>query len=311
MDGHQILKFNQIQLSMTLPNDFKDKVREAVLLARKNHGGSDASYSKTLGISASIYSRLKSGEIDQIVTDAKWLEWGRLHEVTMKSKNWRIARTKVYSEIESNLIFCQKYSKSMVFVDDQGIGKSRCSRHIIRSMKNGFYHDCSQTPTKQAFLRGLAQKVGVEHRGKFIDVKENLKYYLNAIEPPILVLDDVGDLEYSATLIIKELWNATEGNCAWYMIGGPGLRSKIESGIANEKNGYAEIFDRFSGEFVKIVPTSPNERIQFYNDLITDVATLNTSENLIPGLVKKCVSVNYQKSLRYLETLILVNNESN
>lgn len=291
---------------MTLPQNFKSKVREAVLEARKRHGGSDAAYAKTLGISPAIYSRIKSGETDNIVTDAKWLQWGRELDVSMKNQNWKIARTSVYNNIESNLKFCQTFSKSMILVDDNGIGKTRCAKHIVKSMMNAFYFDCSQAKTKQAFIRSLAQTVGVENRGRYIDVKANLKYYLNAIETPLIVLDEAGDLEYSAFLEIKELWNGTEGACAWYMMGAAGLRAKINKGIGREKVGFAEIFDRFSDEFIKLVPVGSDNKQAFYRELITSVASVNAEAKIVPKLVKKCVSTDFQKSLRTLETLIQV-----
>lgn len=112
---------------MQLTTEFKNKVRDAVLEARKNYGGSDADYSKKLGISSSIYSRLKSGETDKIISDTQWLTMGRELNVSLKKNNWKIARTSVYAEIESNLTFCQSHSKSMMLVDDCGIGKTFCA----------------------------------------------------------------------------------------------------------------------------------------------------------------------------------------
>lgn len=292
--------------NMIITTEFKKAVREAVLESRKNYGGSDAAFSKTLGISPSIFSRLKSGEVEKIVSDSTWLEWGRKNDVQLNKSTWKIARTRVYEEIESNLNFCKEFSKSMILVDDNGIGKTCCSKHIAKQLKNTFYFDCSQAKTKQLFIRTLAQTVGVESTGKFVDVKANLKYYLNLIEKPLVVLDEVGDLEYSAFLEIKELWNGTEGTCAWYMMGAAGLRSKINKGINREKNGYAEIFDRFSDEFVKLVPNGREDKMKFYAELIGDVASKNTNKSLVPALIKKCVSVDGTKSLRTLETLIQV-----
>lgn len=121
------------------------------------------------------------------------------------------------------------------------------------------------------------------------------------------MLDEVGDLDYSAFLEIKELWNGTEGFCAWYMMGAAGLRAKINNGITREKVGYAEIFDRFADEFVKIAPTAPKDKQDFYRQLIGDVALVNAPKSMINKLITKCVSKDETKSLRTLETLITVN----
>ncbi len=98
------------------------------------------------------------------------------------------------------------------------------------------------------------------------------------------------------------MWNGTDGACAWYMIGADGLRKKIERGISGKKVGYAEIFSRFSDQFIKLVPNGTQDKKLFYTELIGIVAMANTQENKVQTLVKKCI--NREATLRYLETLI-------
>ena len=291
---------------MTITTEFKQKVREAILKGAENYGGSDNSYAKSLGLNGSVYSRLKKGEIERIISDALWLTIGRELNVQLRVSNWKIARTFVYNQIENNINFCQQTSKSMILVDDCGIGKTFCARHIVRGLKNAFYFDCSQAKTKQQFIRQLAKTVGVDNTGRYVDVKSNLKYCLNTIlELPIIVLDEAGDLDASAFLELKEMWNGTENTCAWYMMGADGLRAKINKGINNEKVGYAEIFDRFSDEFIKLVPVGKADRTEFYKELIGTVAIANTTDKTkVKKLVHKCISKD--KSLRHLETLIKI-----
>jgi len=291
---------------MELNTAFKKKVAGAVLEARKNYGGTDSSYAKTLGIKPAIYSRLKSGETDGILSDTKWITFGRMYNVRLSDNNWKVARTSVYVQIEDNLNFCQQLSKSMILADNCGIGKTFCTRHIIRSMKNAFYVDCSQAKTATSFISLLAKTVGVEPNGRYIDVKANLKYYLNILDHPIVILDEAGDLNYRAFLELKELWNGTDGSCGWYMMGADGLRDKINRGIRNHKVGYAEIFSRFSDDYVSFVPTNPDDKKEFMINLIGSVASVNTSndEKRTNLLIRKCL--NKDASLRYLETLIKI-----
>ena len=88
-------------------------------------------------------------------------------------------------------------------------------------------------------------------------------------------------------------------------MGADGLRAKINKGINNQKVGYAEIFDRFSDEFIKLVPIGKEDKIEFYKNLIGTVAIANTTDkSKVKQLVRKCISK--QKSLRHLETLIKI-----
>lgn len=291
---------------MKLPVEFKEKVHKAIFEARSNFSGTDTDYAKSLGINASVYSRMKGGEIEKTVSETQWVAIGRILGVSAKESSWRVARTKVYTEIEDNLTFCKTFSKSMILVDDCGIGKTFSAKHIIRKMKDSFYFDCSQAKTKQLFVRSLAKTVGVDSTGKYSEVKNNLKYYLTLLENPLIVLDEAGDLEYTAFLELKELWNATTGACGWYMIGADGLRAKIERGINGKKVGYAEIFSRFSDDFIRLVPIGKEDRDAYYTELIGAVAGANmTDKSKVPLLVKKCLKKD--ATLRYLETLINVN----
>ncbi|GIJ93396.1 hypothetical protein CAPN002_06140 [Capnocytophaga stomatis] len=297
---------------MKLAVEFKQRIREAVLADRENYGGSDADYAKRLNLKSAIFSRLKKGEVEKIISDTQWLVIAHQLGVQVRDNAWNVARTQIYTEIEDNLMFCQQYSKAMILVDDCGIGKTFCTKHIVRKLKNAFYVDCSQAKTKQQFIRLLAKTIGVDNTGKYADVKAGIKMCLIYLESPLVVLDEAGDLDYHAFLELKELWNATQGECAWYMIGADGLRAKIESGIAHKKVGYAEIFDRFF-DIISLVPTGTDDRKAFYAQLLNDVATANAKNpNDVPKLVRKCmnpdnkkeVSTSDMKRLRYLETLI-------
>jgi hypothetical protein len=288
---------------MNITNEFKQKVAAALIAARDNFGGNDAQFATQYGIPGSIYSRLKKGETEGVLADIKWITAGRLLQVKVFEDKWKVARTQIYTEIEDNLQVCKELSRSMILADDCGIGKTYCTKHIIRKMKNTFYIDCSQAKTKQQFIRLLAKTVGLDNHGKYIDVKANLKYYLTTLEKPLIILDEAGDLDYTAFLEIKELWNATDGVCGWYMIGADGLQNKIRNGIGRKKVGFAEIFSRFSDEYVKLVPNGKDDRTAFYTDLIGTVATANTPEGTnVRPLINQCLKK--EATLRHLETLV-------
>lgn len=291
---------------MNLTTEFKQNVREAILADRKTFGGTDTAYAKTLGIPAATFSRLKGGEVDQILSNNNWLLIGKKLGVSLKKETWKPARTRVYKEIEDNLQVCQKQNQSMILVDDCGIGKTYCAKHIVSQMKNAFYFDCSQAKTRIQFVTKLAQTLGVDDRGKHIEVKENIKYALNILEDTLIVLDEAGDLDYSTWLVVKEFWNASEGRAAWYMMGADGLKSKMNKGIKNHKVGFAELFSRFSEKFITLTPIEESERRKFYTQLIGDVATVNAPGADVNAFVTKCYNKleNRHRSLRHLKTLI-------
>lgn len=283
---------------MEVNKQYKNRVIKAIFKARENYTGSDSAFAKTIGINNAVFSRIKNGETEQIISDAKWLNIGRILDVKLHDKKWATARTAVFNKVESDILNCKNNSTSLVLVDECEIGKTYSARQVVKTIKNAFYIDCSQAKTKQAFIRLLARTIGVDGGGKYNEVKKDLKYALAFMDRPVVVLDEAGDLEYNAFLEIKELWNATEGTCGWYMIGADGLRAKIQRGINNHKVGYREIFSRFNNKFMRVVPAGYEAKEEFYQIMVSEVLVANLPEELhykINDLVPKILGIKVNK----------------
>lgn len=289
---------------------FRETVREAILKQKDNYPNiSDSQYAKMLGISSSVYSRIKGGETEKVASDGFWIEQGRKLDVRINQVKWNVARTSVYDEVDQNIRFCKEFSKAIIFTDECGIGKTFCTKHVIKSLPNSFYIDCSQAPTKSLFIRLLAKVLGVESTGRLNDVKANVKYYLQLIEKPFIALDDAGYLDPKVFIEIIEMWNASEGSCGWMMIGDDSLESLIRRGVESKKVGYRALFSRFAEEFVRCVPAVKKERQDFLLQLIGDVAHVNMDDKTnLNVIIKKCFSKD--KTLRHLETLIKLDSVS-
>jgi DNA transposition AAA+ family ATPase len=190
------------------------------------------------------------------------------------------------------------------------VRKTYTAKYLSKTLNNCFYVDASQSKTRQLFIRNFAKMLGVDDKGKYATVKADIKYYLKMLTSPVVIVDEAGDLDYNAFLELKELWNATDNACGWYMMGADGLRNKIEKGINNKKVGYREIFSRYSDKFMKIVPEDKQERISFYKKLIGDVLSVNMREKVkMNEIVKKCLATDARGEiggLRRAETLLIL-----
>lgn len=300
---------------MQITPEFKSQVLAALLQGRENFGGSDAAFAKSYNINPSVYSRLKSGSItDQLIKDAQWITLGREFNITLNQRRWNMVRTEVFNAIESDVLFCQQNAKGMILVDDCAIGKTFTSKYLSKSLKNCFYIDASQAKTKLLFIKSLAKALGVDVNQKYSEIKADIKYYLQMLSQPVIIVDEAGDLEYRAFLELKEFWNATENFCGWYLMGADGLRTVINSGIKTKKVGYREIFSRYSDRFMKIIPTERQDRLAFYRKLITDVLAANVTDTaLIPELVKKCLLTDATGDiggLRRAESLLILSQQN-
>ena len=302
---------------MEITDLFKDKVVAELLLARKNFGGDDkfdAKFARSMDINPSIFSRIKKGERNGLLSSATWLRLGREFNVSTNTRKWNAVETEVFVLIREDILFCKQHSKSLIFVDNCGIGKTFTAKYLSKTLKNCFYLDCTQCKKKNEFIKALARIVGVEVKGKIVDIKENTKYYLSMLESPVIIIDEAGALDKDALGMVQEYWNATEGLVGWYMMGANALRNKISTGVSKDKDYFAELFSRFSETFSSIVPTEKGKQavIDFYLKLINDVVSANISDRTKLNLiVKQCLvskEDNRITGLRRAESLIILNN---
>ncbi|MBY0244977.1 MAG: ATP-binding protein [Sphingobacteriaceae bacterium] len=295
---------------MIITKEYKQKVADALLQIRNNFDGSDKAFATQWSMNNAVFSRLKSGELDGLLKDNQWLSIGMELNVNLNERKWVIAKTDVFKTIEEDILFCKEYGKARICVDDCGIGKTATAKYLSKTLKNCFYVDASQAKTKQAFVRLLAKTIGVDHTGKYADIKALIKYYLKQLPQPMVIIDEAGDLDVKAFVEIKEFWNATENVCGWYLLGADGLRKYISTGIERKKVGFREIFNRFSDKYTSPVPTDRQQKLAYYRKLITDVLSANHNDNkVINEIVQKCLIMGEDgqvSGLRRAESLLIL-----
>lgn len=297
-----------------LTKEFKERVIQALFQNKENFEGTEKRYAEKFGIHPSVYSRLKKGESEGLLSDNQYVNIGRILRVNITNEVWNIARNRVFELIEEEFRYCKELSKSRIIVDEPDIGKSETVRYLASTTKNTFYIDASQCVTKNEFVRELARVLGVES-GKYAVMKANIKFYLRNIQQAMVVIDEAGDLEYPAFLVIKEMWNATENYCGWLLLGADGLEEKLTRGIKNRQVGYREIFSRFSGKYTRIVPRGLNEKITFYREIISAGLEANhATEDEKSEILKRCLVVDSQGNVggmrRAKNMLIYMRNEN-
>ena len=296
---------------MTITKEFKEKVREALMAIRPNFDGADGAFAKQWGINGAVFSRIQKGQIDGVLADVHWITIGRELGVGTHEKKWNTAKTDVFITIEQDIKFCQQHAKAKIFVDECEIGKTHTAKYLSKTLRNCFYVDGSQAKSKQQFVRRIAKAIGVDQIGTYIEVKENIKYYLKLLPNPIIIIDEAGDLNYDAFLELTEFWNATEGYCGWYMIVADSLKAKIQRGILYKKVGYRELFSRFSSKYSSVVPQGRQDKIAFYKKLIGDVLAVNMEDkNTINQVVNKCITKDDNDNiggLRRAESTLILN----
>lgn len=283
-----------------ITSDIKIRIIEAIKANRENYP-SDAKHAAALGINTAVYSAVKNGQTDKVLSDASWIAIARRLDVELRSKiEWKAAKTPTYLYIMAQLEFSQNSCTSGILCDIPNIGKTFTARLYASSHKNAVYIDCSQVKTKLKLIRKIAKEFGVNSNGRYSDVYDDLVFYLRSIDQPLIILDEAGDLQYEAFLELKALWNATERCCAWYMMGADGLKEKINRSIECKKVGYTEMLSRYGDRYSKVTPDDGKEREKFLREQAHIVAKLNAPE----GTDIKAIVLKTQGGLRRVYTEI-------
>lgn len=271
-----------------ITNEQIQKILSAIAENRKNYP-SDAKHAASLGIATSVYSSIKNGQTDKQLSDGAWVTIARKLGVSLRDEmEWKPAKTATFEYVTARLSFCQSSGVSGILCDIPNIGKTYSAVYYVKSHKNAVYIDCSQVKTKMRLIRKIASEFGISAHGKYVDVYDDLIYYLRSMETPLVVLDEAGDLNYEAFLELKALWNATEHCCAWFMMGADGLKAKIDRNVEGKKVGYTEILSRFGDKYGKVTPDDGKEREKFLLGQASIVARANADEGADVGaLVRK------------------------
>lgn len=270
-----------------ITTDIKNKILAAIKANRANYP-SDAKHAASLGITTSVYSAVKNGQTDRVLSDSNWISIARKLGVSLRGEiEWKVANTPTYQFITTQLEACQSSGISAIMCDLPNIGKTFTARHYVKTHPNAIYIDCSQVKTKLKLVRKIAAEFGVDSKGRYADVYDDLVFYLRSIDSPLIILDEAGDLQYEAFLELKALWNATERCCAWYMMGADGLKEKINRSIECRKVGYTEMLSRYGDRYSKVTPDDSKERTKFLIEQARIVAKLNAPEGIDAGEIAR------------------------
>jgi len=260
-------------------SEVKQKIVAEIHL-RKGNYRSQGAMARALGISPAQMSRTLKGEYENVLSDGNYISIARKLGIELRQKEaWITAKTPVFRFIWTQLEACQEQGLSQLLCDIADIGKTHTAKEYVKEHKNAVYIDCSQVKSKQRLIRKIAQEFGLVTAGKYIEVYEDLVFYLKSLDSPLIILDEAGDLDYTAFLELKALWNATEHSVGWYMMGADGLKAKIDRNLNCKKVGYTELFSRFGGRYQKISPEGSDARDEFNREQVALIAKANGISN--------------------------------
>lgn len=280
---------------ITINDDIRVAITEALVADfdnKKTTYKSWRKYSASIGIHQSTVSNIRNNKWKgtQLVSDDKWIEVARAIRLDLDTirankeavtNTIQIAETRVYKAMEKQLQAARYNRFQIIICDEAGIGKSTAARAICAKYPYSYLIDDEcETGRKTLFIDELARVVGVRTKGSRVKrYKEAVNVInQNAMHYPLLVIDEAGDLDNETFVLLKKLCNQTKGRLGIVVIGSHGLRKKIERGLHNDRNGFAEFYSRFGERELTYVPHHPSQKAKFYREMTTAICTKNGIE---------------------------------
>lgn len=256
-------------MNPALSTQHKEGIARKLLSAYRASGfQSRSKYATSIGITGSDFSNIDNAKWksnDKLLSTQKWIRIARTvgYEFTPRQA-WLTAETMTYRAIRRQLEMCAKDGLSAIFCDEAGLGKTHAAKEFCANTPNAFYINGGSHPRKVAFIRALAQAVGINpDKSKVEDVLLDTIAYLSSLANPVIVIDEAGDLHNNTYLLLKRIYNELEFRCGMYLVGARGLKKRIDSAIRNRTNGFEEVFSRFGSRFTTVLPEAAKERKEF------------------------------------------------
>lgn len=265
----------------TISKQHKEGIAKKMLEAFRASGfPSRAKYAVSIDITASDFSNIENGkwrQNERLLSTQKWMRIARMVGYEFSARQgWVTAETATYRAIRRQLEMCAADGLCAIFCDEAGLGKTHAAKDYCGKTPNAFYLNGGSHPRKTAFIRALAQAVGINpDKSKLDDVLLDTITYLAAIPHPVLVIDEAGDLDTSTYLLLKRIYNELEFHCGIYLVGARGLKKRIDSAIRNRTNGFEEVFSRFGSRYTTVLPEGAKERKEFLRGEALLVAEAN------------------------------------
>lgn len=272
-------------------DDEKKRITDMVAQLQMQQGGvSDRKFAVRLGISNATLTYIKKDETRGRVGDSSWLTLAQAVGFTRNADDvWHFAETKVSKYLFTQFAAAQQFGATAMMADEPGIGKTFCMKEYARTHADVMCIDCSVSNTKASFIRAIAQAVGVTPKGRLQEVLDSAIYAVKLMDKPLFIFDEAGDLENSALLQLKKLYNALEGRCGIYLLGSDGFKNKIQRGVEYDKLGYTEIYSRFDCNFKKALSANLKEQVEELKQMAAAVMKANgLSDDELKTAIANC-----------------------
>lgn len=164
-------------------------------------------------------------------------------KVTIKNE---LYKTKDLESVFAQCEKTQKYRLMTGLVADTGMGKTTSLKAYERAAKNVFRVTVDKTMNAKRLFLKIGDLLGIGFDGNIHDVMLRISAALNALESPLLIIDEAGKLNHVMMLYLHDLREYTKENCGILLAGMPYFKFRLVKFAEKQKEGCSEFLRRIN-----------------------------------------------------------------
>jgi len=253
----------------------------------------------------SAFSTIKKVDGRSAIKDTSWLKLA--YHFGLMRNDWQTAQTATFNTIQVAMELCQENGIWQVLCDRNGIGKSYAARAYAEAHKDSvIYIDCSQHTTLVSFIAAVGRQVGVPMKRTYSEQWELITDTLILMEKPLLVLDELGDVDDRVITLLKGLYNKADNGgtmeLGFYGMGADNLQQRLENGRLYKKRSYAEFWSRFDNQTTALnFKNDPQSYLLELREELEAIIDANLPKEILEQrtfIIKKCLQTMGVRSVK-------------
>lgn len=211
--------------------------------------GSQNKAAKSMGISSATLSKVLNGDWDTI-SDDMWRSIAAQtgHDATA----WQTVATRGFERMGFILDNAKQESLAIAVTGDAGCGKTEAVKQYTAGHAATYHLCCSEYWNRRTFIAKLLRALGKDMAGTVSEQMDAIVEELQAVEKPLIVLDEADKLSDQVLYFFISLYNQLEGQCGLVLCATSFLEKRITRGVRFNRRGYQEIYSRIGRKFVKL-----------------------------------------------------------
>lgn len=217
------------------------KVKDALNEILEKKSISQNRLSTVLDVSESTLSNIQNNKVNSLSKAILYKIWNGLN-----NNDWTILKTHNLQDIFRACKEAKQLNRIVGLVGFTGAGKTIGLQQYYKKNDNTFLVTAHKSMRSKQFFKSILKSIGISFDGSVYGMITRIADEMNALENPLLMIDEVGKLSPTVMMYLHDLRNYTENSLGIVLCGVDYFKENLKKWTEREKEGMAEFNGRIS-----------------------------------------------------------------